>query len=119
MGAQRRRALGVTGEDRAASWYLNHGYQVLDRNWRCRDGELDLVLRLGRTVVFCEVKTRSGATFGQPAEAVGRTKQARIRRLATRWLAEHRNQLGGPAAVLRFDVAAILNSRLDILEAAF
>jgi putative endonuclease len=92
---------------------------VLDRNWRGRDGELDLVLRLGRTVVFCEVKTRSGASFGQPAEAVGPTKQARIRRLAAGWLTAHRDQLGGRPAVLRFDVAAILDGRLDILEAAF
>jgi putative endonuclease len=119
VGAQRRRALGVTGEDRAASWYLEHGYQVLDRNWRCRDGELDLVLRLERTVVFCEVKTRSRANFGQPAEAVGAAKQARIRRLAARWLAEHRAQMGTRPAVLRFDVAAILDGRLEILEAAF
>jgi putative endonuclease len=119
VGAQRRRALGATGEDRAANWYLEHGYEVLDRNWRCRDGELDLVLRLGRTVVFCEVKTRSGGSFGQPAEAVGAVKQARIRRLAARWLADHRTQLGARPAVLRFDVVAILGSRLEILEAAF
>jgi putative endonuclease len=92
---------------------------VLDRNWRCRQGELDLVLRLGRTVVFCEVKTRSGSGFGRPAEAVSLTKQARIRRLAARWLADHRDRLGARPAVLRFDVAAILGNQLEILEAAF
>ena len=119
MGAQRRRALGVTGEDRAAKWYIEHGYEVLDRTWRGRDGELDLVLRLGRTVVFCEVKTRSGVSFGQPAEAVSLTKQARIRRLAARWLQEHRDRLGPRPAVLRFDVVAILDGRIDVLEGAF
>jgi putative endonuclease len=92
---------------------------VLDRNWRCRDGELDLIARLGGTLVFCEVKTRSGTWFGEPAEAVGRTKQARIRRLAVRWLREHRQVLGSRPAVLRFDVAAILGSRIDVLEGAF
>jgi putative endonuclease len=111
--------LGTFGEDRAAAWYLERGYQVLDRNWRCRDGELDLVLALGRTVVFCEVKARSGTAFGVPAEAVGATKQARIRRLAARWLGEHGDRLGSRPAVIRFDVAALLNDRLDILEAAF
>jgi putative endonuclease len=92
---------------------------VLDRNWRCRNGELDLVARLRGTLVFCEVKTRSGSCFGQPAEAVGPAKQARIRRLAARWLQEHRHRLGARPAVLRFDVAAILDGRIDVLEGAF
>jgi putative endonuclease len=70
-------------------------------------------------VVFCEVKTRSGTAFGEPAEAVGMTKQARIRRLAARWLREHREGLRPRPAVVRFDVAAILEDRLEILEAAF
>jgi putative endonuclease len=69
--------------------------------------------------VFCEVKTRTGTQFGEPAEAVSRTKQARIRRLAARWLADHRGGLGSRPSVLRFDVAAILDGKLDVLEAAF
>jgi putative endonuclease len=80
---------------------------------------LDLVLRLGPTVVFCEVKSRSGTSFGGPAEAVGLTKQARIRRLAARWLREHRDGLGGRPGLIRFDVAALLRDDLEILEAAF
>jgi putative endonuclease len=92
---------------------------VLARNWRCREGELDLITRAGATLVFCEVKTRSGARFGEPAEAVSRTKQARIRRLAARWLQEHRERLGPRPAVLRFDVVAILDGRIEVLEAAF
>jgi putative endonuclease len=80
---------------------------------------LDLVLRLGRTVVFCEVKARSGTAFGSPAEAVIPTKQARIRRLAARWLDAHRDGLDRRPAVIRFDVAALLGDNLEILEAAF
>ena len=70
-------------------------------------------------MVFCEVKARSGVGFGTPAEAVSPTKQARIRRLAARWLSEHRDLLGHRPAQVRFDVAAILEDHLEILEAAF
>jgi putative endonuclease len=115
----RRRALGVAGEQRAAEWYTSRGYQVLDRNWRCRDGELDLVLRYTSTVVFCEVKARSSDRFGYPAEAVTRAKQVRIRRLATRWLRERGASLGPRPASIRFDVVSVLDGRLEVLEGAF
>jgi putative endonuclease len=92
---------------------------VLDRNWRCREGELDLVVRRGRVLVFCEVKARSGTSFGMPAEAVSPSKQARIRRLAARWLAEHRGPPARSPAQIRFDVAAILHDHLEMLEGAF
>jgi putative endonuclease len=62
---------------------------VLDRNWRCPAGEIDLVLRDGRVLVVCEVKTRSSARFGSPLEGVTERKAARLRRLAARWLSEH------------------------------
>jgi len=115
-----RRALGRVGEDAAAAWYEAHGYDVLDRNWRCREGELDLVARRGSVVVMCEVKTRSGSAFGAPFEAVTITKQRRIRVLAVRWLAGHAT--GG--ADVRFDVASVtLGSdglpRVEVLEEAF
>ena len=112
---QARRALGTKGEDLVAAWYLANGYQVLDRNWRCRDGELDLVVRLGRTVVFCEVKTRTSDAFGVPAEAVNRRKQQRIRALAARWLQESPS----PAGEIRFDVAAVLDGQIEVIPAAF
>jgi putative endonuclease len=83
---QQRRRLGTAGEEAVASWYEARGYEVLIRNWRCREGELDLVLRDGRKFVFCEVKTRTTDAFGAPVEAVTRTKQMRVRRLAARWL---------------------------------
>ena len=108
--------MGRTGEAAAAAWYEAHGYEVVARNWRCRDGELDLVLRQGRTFVFCEVKTRTTDAFGVPAEAVTAQKRARIRRLAARWLEED-----APLRPreIRFDVAAILAGELEIIEGAF
>ncbi|HEX5586444.1 MAG TPA: YraN family protein [Acidimicrobiia bacterium] len=98
-----RRQLGDAGEELAARWYAASGFTVIDRNWRCRDGELDLVVGRAGLVVFCEVKTRRGARFGAPFEAVTATKQRRIRGLAARWLAEH----DGVAGEVRFDVASI------------
>jgi putative endonuclease len=99
----------------AAAWYEARGYRVLARNWRCRAGELDLVLRQGGTVVFCEVKARTSDSFGLPAEAVTRAKQVRIRRLAGRWLQEAKVR-GGE---VRFDVAAVLAGEVQVLEGVF
>ena len=102
-------ALGRWGEDLAAAHLEAAGMTVVDRNWRCREGELDLVVvdRDG-TVVFVEVKTRSGTAYGAPAEAVSLRKARRIRGLACRWLEEHRP----PGAVdLRFDVLAVVRRR--------
>jgi putative endonuclease len=111
----RRRALGADGEARAAAWYQAHGYRVLARNWRCRDGELDLVVARGRAVVFVEVKTRRTDRFGTPAEAVTPAKQRRLRGLALRWI----DATGARPSSLRFDVVAILGGRLEVIEAAF
>jgi putative endonuclease len=116
----RRRALGAAGERLVADWYTARGFDVIDRNWRCRDGEIDLVLRTGRTIVFCEVKTRTSTAFGTPAEAVTRDKQRRLRRLAGRWL----DDTGTRGADLRFDVASVLwppggDPTVDVIEAAF
>ena len=121
MPADARRALGAAGEEAVARWYIGAGYQVLDRNWRCREGELDLVVARPGTVVFCEVKTRRSTNFGVPAEAVTATKQRRLRTLAARWLAAHPE---ARARELRFDVAAVLAARaaapvIDVIEAAF
>jgi putative endonuclease len=110
-----RRELGARGEDRVAAWYEANGYSVVARNWRCRQGELDVVARRGRVVVFCEVKTRSSTAFGAPVEAVTRTKQARLRVLAARWLEE--SDL--VAREIRFDVASVLAGEIEVLEGAF
>jgi putative endonuclease len=116
-----RRALGVAGEDAVAEWYTRAGYIVVDRNWRCREGEIDLVVARDRTIVFCEVKTRRGAAYGAPFEAVTVTKQRRLRTLALKWLAAHPARR---APTLRFDVASVLAARgrepaIDVIEGAF
>ena len=88
--SERRRELGRFGEAYAARHLVEQGMLVLDRNWRCPAGEIDLVLRDGRVLVVCEVKTRSSTGFGSPLEGVTDRKAARLRRLAACWLAEHR-----------------------------
>ncbi len=110
-----RRALGIAGEDLAGAWYERRGYEVLARNWRCRRGELDLVLRRGATVVFCEVKTRSSLAFGSPFDAVTFDKRRRLRSLAAAWLEE----TGTRAPELRFDVAGVVDGTVEVIEAAF
>lgn len=115
MTAARLR-LGAEGEDRAAAWYHVRGYEIVARNWRCREGELDLICRTGRVVVVCEVKTRRSLDFGHPAEAVTPAKQRRVRQLAARWLREHAD---GPVGEVRFDVAAVLPGSVEVIEAAF
>jgi putative endonuclease len=99
-----RQAVGAYGERVAARHLQQQGLVVLDRNWRCPDGELDLVLRDGDDVVFCEVKTRRGGGFGPPAEAVTADKVRRLRRLARLWLEQSQVR---PHA-LRFDVVEVL-----------
>jgi putative endonuclease len=87
--ADRRRQLGRFGEAYAARHLVERGMVVLDRNWRCDAGEIDLVLRDGPVLVVCEVKTRSSNAYGSPLEGVTPAKAERLRRLAARWLAEH------------------------------
>lgn len=96
-------ALGRHGEDVAARHLASVGMVVLDRNWRCEVGELDIVARDGDTLVVCEVKTRSGTGFGSPLEAVTAAKAARLRRLAARWVTDHRVRPAG----IRIDVVGV------------
>jgi putative endonuclease len=114
-----RRALGAEGEAAAARWYEDHGYEVLDRNWRRREGEVDLIVRQGKTVAFCEVKTRSSDRFGSGAESVLEAKQRRIRRLAARWLSELTPASGRARVEVRFDVVSITAGKIEIIENAF
>lgn len=91
--------LGKNGEQLAVEFLQANGMQVLDRNWRCREGEIDVVARDGRALVVVEVKTRSGRRHGTPLEAVDPAKLSRLRILAGRWLATWRGQ--------RFDTVRI------------
>ena len=80
-------ALGRQGEQLAAEHLRQSGMRILDRNWRCQEGELDIVAADRRALVVCEVKTRSDTRFGTPLEAISARKHARLRRLAVRWVA--------------------------------
>ena len=110
-----RRALGARGEELAARWYAERGYEVVARNWRCRHGEIDIVAARGPVLVVCEVKTRSSDAFGTPAAAVTPAKQRRLRRLALTWLEVHSVR----GRQLRFDVAAVVGETVTVIEGAF
>ena len=96
--------LGAKGEAAALAVYIERGYDLVARNWRCAIGELDLVLSHGPELVFCEVKARRGSSFGGPFEAVDRRKQRKLRALAEAFLATS----GLDPPCVRFDVASVL-----------
>ena len=115
-----RRQVGDAGEDAVADWYRAAGFAVVARNWRVREGEIDVIARRGGVLVFCEVKTRRSDAYGTPAEAVTARKQARLRKLALQWLGAH----GERVEQLRFDVASVRPDGrgawiVDVLEGAF
>jgi putative endonuclease len=131
MATDGRTAVGRRGERAAARHLEAHGYRIVERNFRTREGELDLVAVRGATLVFCEVKTlvaraSSGRGPAYPLEAVGPAKRARIRRLARAWLGE-RGRSGAAAGRpnARFDAIGVVLSpagrllRLEHVEAAF
>lgn len=97
-------AVGQYGEDLAARYLTSNGFSVLERNWRCELGEIDIVAREGDTLVICEVKTRRGLNYGTPLEAITYKKLTTLRRLAGRWLQTHQVR----AAAIRIDVVAIV-----------
>ncbi len=112
--------LGREGEEVALRHYRRAGYGEVARNWRCRLGEIDLVLVRGRTVVFCEVKTRRGTALGGPQDAVTWRKRRKLRLLAETFLTQSRLQ---PEQV-RFDVASVLPDgrgglTVEVFEHAF
>jgi len=103
----RRRAVGDFGERVAARHLEAAGLEVLARNWRCGEGEIDIVARDGDTVVVVEVKTRTSARFGTPAEAVTEQKAMRLHRLARVWARSHEQGAGR----IRVDVVSVLAPR--------
>lgn len=105
-------ALGAYGELLAARYLTAQGMVLLDHNWRCPVGELDLVLREGRTLVICEVKTRTSHDYGTPHEAIDRTKIDRLRRLASAWLRVHTAHPDD----IRLDLVAVLKPRRGATE---
>ena len=105
--AGRNQALGAYGEQVAARHLAELGLVVLDRNWRCDEGELDLVLKDGDTLVACEVKTRTSLDHGTPHEAITDDKLERLRRLAVRWVEAR----GVHPPETRVDLVAVLRPR--------
>ncbi|QQS01075.1 MAG: YraN family protein [Austwickia sp.] len=104
---RRRQALGAYGERAAADYLTGQGLQILDRNWRRREGELDIVARDGDCLVVCEVKTRRTLAYGSPLEAVTWRKLARLRRLAGWWIQDH-PELTGATRSMRVDVVGVV-----------
>lgn len=96
--------LGAFGESFAASWLVQHGYQILDQNWRGSRVELDIVAKQNNTIIFVEVKTRSSNFSGFPAEAVTNNKLKNIKSAALQWLEAHETKSHG----LRIDVLSLL-----------
>ncbi len=105
--AGRNAALGAYGEQVAARHLAGQGFVLLDRNWRCDEGELDLVLRDGDVLVVCEVKTRTSVGHGSPHEAVSEAKLSRLVRLAVRWVDAHDVR----PQEIRVDLVAVLRPR--------
>jgi putative endonuclease len=101
---QRNKGLGSYGERVAVQRLVGQGMVLVDRNWRCDLGEVDLVLRDGDVLVFCEVKTRSSAAYGHPLEAVTPVKGERLRLLAEAWVEEH----GVDPPDIRIDLVGVL-----------
>lgn len=101
------KTIGVFGENAVVEYIRARGLTVIDRNWRIKEGELDIVAKLSNgTFVFVEVKTRTSVTYGHPLEAINSEKARRLQRLALAWLATHQS-LG---CEYRIDCAAVLLS---------
>jgi putative endonuclease len=110
-----RHRRGVEAELAAARLLRGQGYTILEHRWRHHRHDVDLVARFGATVVFVEVRARSGERFGTAAASVTPRKQALLVRAAAAWLQRH----GLPGDVARFDVVAVRGDRLDWLRGAF
>ncbi|MEO7398871.1 MAG: YraN family protein [Ilumatobacteraceae bacterium] len=115
LGDQSRIARGRWGEDQAERWYRNHGYAIVERNWRVKEGEIDLIVAIAGLIVFSEVKTRATDAFGDPSLAVTNRKQHRLRRLAAIWL--RASNVHG--VDVRFDVVCVLGVQVRVIEDAF
>ena len=107
-GMAHKDVLGRAGEDRAARYFEAQGFTVLARNWRCRDGEIDLVVADRSAVVVVEVKTRRDEGFGHPFEAIDARKRGRLWRLSIAWASAHRELVQGRR--LRIDAVGLIGA---------
>ena len=123
--AAARVARGKWAEDLVSRWYEQHGYVIVARNWRSKRGELDVVACKDSVLVVCEVKARASNAFGTPAEAVTPAKQLKVRRATADFRASMRRSNDSLASLVnisrtvRFDVACVLGTQLEMLEDIF
>lgn len=113
--AEQRLARARWAEERAAQWYIANGYTVIAQNWTMRGGELDVVARRGNLIVVCEVKARATAAYGSPMEAMTPLKVERVQRAGFAFV----RSLNERGLRVRFDVAAVLGTQLEMHENAF
>lgn len=118
--SKNKKQLGEFGEELATGYLQQHGYEIIDRNYRLKTGEIDIIASHQNDLVFIEVKTRTSLQFGTPASAVTMQKQRQISKVAEEYLL--RNKLLDKAA--RFDVVTVLvhpdgNSNIEIIANAF
>lgn len=114
-GGGNRRKTGAEYEAAAAAWLETKGYRILERNYRTRLGEIDLIAEEGATLCFIEVKYRSGTGYGMPAEAVTPHKQQKILAVSRHYLTDH----GCWERSIRYDVVEILGGRIRVLKNSF
>ena len=123
--AAARVARGKWAEDLVSRWYEQQGYVIVARNWRCKRGELDVVACKNSVLVVCEVKARASNAFGTPAEAVTPAKQLKVRRATADFRTSMRESNDSLASLVnisrtvRFDVACVLGTQLEMLEDIF
>ena len=114
-----RHVVGKAGEEAAVQYLCKHGYQILERNYRCRFGEIDLIARDGRTLAFIEVKTRRSQSYGPAAAAVTLKKQRHLIKASQVYLIERKK----PGEFCRFDVVTVeLDAqapRIELIKDAF
>jgi putative endonuclease len=108
-------AIGASSEDRAADALYRRGYRIVERNYRCKVGELDIIAREGPTLVFVEVRSRRTGGHGSALDAVGWRKQAKVSRVAAHYIASRRPQF----ETARFDVVAITGDELVVIQDAW
>lgn len=115
-----RISIGKLGEDLAAQYLVENGYQILNRNYRCSFGEIDIIAQHNKELVFLEVKTRTSTVFGLPQESVTHSKQKRIKKIALQYLSEE----GLKGRGIRFDVVGVLlnktgGNKIELIPNAF
>ena len=115
-----RVTLGERGEMVACQYLVKHGYRILEKNYRCTIGEIDVVAAKDGRLVFVEIKTRSQKVFGRPEESVGWTKQKKIIRIAE-WYLKDKKQTDAPVsfAVLAIDWNGTQDPEIRLIENAF